>query len=235
MNISRVALIFDTIQRPETAGVYCRRALEKLVAVEHFQLHEMDRVPRQGFDLYLNIDDGLRYRLPAELRPCAFWAIDTHLTFDRCREKAPGFDVVFAAQRDGVELLRGIGVSSASWLPLACDPEIHRKHERCQAVRRCVRRQCFSGAARRTAGADPAAIPQLVRWSVLLRRDGADVFGGPHRIQSQHSQRRQHARLRGGRLRIDAADQRPGRQRPGRAVSGRRAPGDVSRAGRPAR
>ena len=36
---------------------------------------------------------------------------------------------MFAAQRDGVELLRGIGVSSASWLPLACDPDVHRKHE----------------------------------------------------------------------------------------------------------
>ena len=32
-----------------------------------------------GFDLYLNIDDGLRYQVPAELRPSACWAIDTHL------------------------------------------------------------------------------------------------------------------------------------------------------------
>ena len=129
MDIRRVALIFDSVLRPETAGVYCHRALERLVEVEHFQPHELDRVPRQGFDLYLNIDDGLRYHLPPELRPCAFWAIDTHLDFDRCREKAPRFDVVFAAQRDGVEMLRGIGVSSASWLPLACDAEIHRKHD----------------------------------------------------------------------------------------------------------
>ena len=60
--------------------------------------------PRHGFDLYLNIDDGLCYHLPDELRPSAFWAIDTHLDFDRCREKAPRFDVVFAAQRDGVDL-----------------------------------------------------------------------------------------------------------------------------------
>jgi len=129
MTIHRVALIFDSVLRPETAGVYCHRALERLVAVEHFQPHDLDRVPRQGFDLYLNIDDGLRYHLPPELRPSAFWAIDTHLDFDRCREKAPRFDVVFAPQRDGVDLLRGIGVNTASWLPLACDPEIHRKHD----------------------------------------------------------------------------------------------------------
>ncbi len=84
---------------------------------------------RTGFDLYLNIDDGLRHHLPADCRPSVFWAIDTHLDFDRCREKAPRFDLVFAAQRDGVDLLRGIGVRSASWLPLACDPGVHRKHD----------------------------------------------------------------------------------------------------------
>ncbi len=109
--------------------MYCKRALERLAEVEHFQPHDLERIPREGFDLYLNIDDGLGYHLPDECRPCAFWAIDTHLNFDRCREKAPRFDVVFAAQRDGAEMLRGIGVSSASWLPLACDPEIHRKHD----------------------------------------------------------------------------------------------------------
>jgi hypothetical protein len=31
--------------------------------------------------------------------------------------------------RDGVDLLRGIGVRSASWLPLACDSGVHRKHD----------------------------------------------------------------------------------------------------------
>ena len=95
MNIQRVALIFDSVLRPETAGVYCHRALERFVEVQHFQPHELEQVPKEGFDLYLNIDDGLRYHLPPERRPSAFWAIDTHLDFDRCREKAPRFDVPF--------------------------------------------------------------------------------------------------------------------------------------------
>jgi hypothetical protein len=129
VEIRRIALIFDSVLRLVTAGVYCQRALERFAEVEHFQPHELDRIPRQGFDLYLNIDDGLRYHVPPDCRPSAFWAIDTLLDFDRCREKAPRFDVVSAAQRDGVDLLRGIGVSSASWLPLACDPDIHRKHD----------------------------------------------------------------------------------------------------------
>src|SRR5207302_6229502 len=38
-------------------------------------------------------------------------------------------DFVFAAQRDGAERLRAEGIESATWLPLACDPAIHRRHE----------------------------------------------------------------------------------------------------------
>ncbi len=129
MAIRRVALIFDSVQRPETTGVYCHRALSRLVAVEHFQPGELDRVPRDGFDLYLNIDDGLRYHLPPDLHPSAWWAIDTHMDFAWALQKSRGFDLVFAAQRDGAEDLRRAGISSATWLPLACDPEIHGKHE----------------------------------------------------------------------------------------------------------
>jgi hypothetical protein len=60
MDIRRIAIIFDTTLRPETAGVCCRRALEGFVEAQHFQPHELDHIPRRGFDLYLNIDDGLR-------------------------------------------------------------------------------------------------------------------------------------------------------------------------------
>ena len=129
MPIRRVALIFDNKARPETTGVYVRRALDGLVEIEHYLPSEMSRIPRAGFDLYLSIDDGLEYRLAPDLRPCAWWAIDTHLNFDWCRAKAQDFDLVFAAQRDGAERLRAHGIASATWLPLACDPEIHCKHE----------------------------------------------------------------------------------------------------------
>jgi O-antigen biosynthesis protein len=126
MDLRRVALVFDHKARPETTGVYCRRALGTLVEVEHFLPSELSRIPRTGFDLYLNVDDGLKYRLPADLRPAAWWAIDTHLNFAWCLEKARPFDFVFAAQRDGAARLRAAGVASADWLPLACDPVLHR-------------------------------------------------------------------------------------------------------------
>jgi 2-polyprenyl-3-methyl-5-hydroxy-6-metoxy-1,4-benzoquinol methylase len=129
MDIRRVALIYDDTNRPETTGTYCRRALEAIIAVEHFRPSDFDRIPRTKFDLYLAIDDGLNYSIPDDLRPAAFWAIDTHLDFTRCLEKARRSDLVFAAQRDGVERLTAEGLTAVTWLPLACDPDIHRKFE----------------------------------------------------------------------------------------------------------
>ena len=129
MSIKRVAIIFDDRTRPETTGVYCRRALENLVDVEHFLPSQLPEVPRNGFDAYVNVDDGLRYRWPDELRPSVYWAIDTHLDFDWQLAKSAAFELVFAAQKDGAEKLRNAGISSAAWLPLACDPEVHRRHD----------------------------------------------------------------------------------------------------------
>ncbi|MDB5336757.1 MAG: wbbL 5, partial [Planctomycetaceae bacterium] len=128
MAIKRVAIIFDNTARPETTGFYCRRALGQLVEVEHFLPNETNRIPRD-FDLYLNVDDGLNYQLPEDLRPRAWWAIDTHVDFKRCLSKAQGADYVFAAQKNGAQQLHAAGIPAALWLPLACDPEIHGRRE----------------------------------------------------------------------------------------------------------
>ena len=121
------AVIFDNTARPETTGGYCLRALQGLVQVQHFLPTHLDQIPRSGFDLYLNIDDGLHYQLPADLHPSAWWAIDTHLDFAWCLTKAHDFDVLFAAQRDGAIQLRDEGIRT-TWLPLACDPDLHARH-----------------------------------------------------------------------------------------------------------
>jgi hypothetical protein len=60
MEIKRIALIFDTTLRPETAGVYCQRALERLADVRQFQPHELDQVRPADFDLFLNMERVLR-------------------------------------------------------------------------------------------------------------------------------------------------------------------------------
>jgi len=128
MAIRRVAVIFDDRARPETTGVYCRRALEQLVEVAHFRPDELDQVPRKGFDLYINIDDGFDYRLPSELRPSVFWAIDTHVNFDSCLRRARGFDLVFAAQRDGADRLRRAGTGPTGHAVALDHPRFMRDH-----------------------------------------------------------------------------------------------------------
>jgi O-antigen biosynthesis protein len=126
VKVSKVAIIYDDCVRPDTTGIYCRRALGEMVEVEHFLPSELSRIPREGFDLYINIDDGLRYRLPRNLRPSIWWAIDTHLDNDGWyASKGEDFDLVFCAQQQGVESLQRSGIP-AIWLPLACDPTIHR-------------------------------------------------------------------------------------------------------------
>ena len=124
----RIAVIFDHHVRPDTTGIYCRRALSMLANVTHIQPQELGDVDPREFDLYLNVDDGLRYRLPAELRPCVWWAIDTHMDFAWYAEKARDFDYVFAAQLDGSSKLKDLGLP-AIWLPLACDPAIHGQRD----------------------------------------------------------------------------------------------------------
>ncbi|MCH8303885.1 MAG: glycosyltransferase [Candidatus Marinimicrobia bacterium] len=122
----RIALLYDDIVRPDTTGVYCRNALEKICNVTHFQPTELDKVP-QGFDLYLFIDDGFRYFLPERLKPSAWWVIDTHLNYEDNLRSVGQFDYVFTAQKDGARKFRNDGILSAKWLPLACDPNQHQK------------------------------------------------------------------------------------------------------------
>jgi GT2 family glycosyltransferase/tetratricopeptide (TPR) repeat protein len=125
MVIRNVAVFYDDRVRSDTTGLYCRRALGQLVEVEHFLPTERERIPDGRFDLYLQIDGGLRHVPPDGLRPRGYRAIDTHLDFDWHREVAPNFDLVFTAQRDGAERLRAAGIRDVEWLPLACDPEMH--------------------------------------------------------------------------------------------------------------
>jgi GT2 family glycosyltransferase/tetratricopeptide (TPR) repeat protein len=123
----RVAVIFDNVVRPDTTGVYCLRALQKLTRAKHFLPSQLDEIPARTFDLFLAIDDGLDYVIPRRLRPSVLWAIDTHLDPARILRRARGMDAVFSAQQAGVDFLRSRNVNCAGWLPLACDPEIHRK------------------------------------------------------------------------------------------------------------
>jgi len=128
VEIRRVALVYDDRVRADTTGGYCLRALREICQVSHFLPDRTSEIP-SGCDLFLCIDDGLDFRFPRNLLSSAFWAIDTHLDFERARRRARDFDVVFAAQKEGAARLAQAGIPSCEWLPLACDPDIHKRLE----------------------------------------------------------------------------------------------------------
>jgi hypothetical protein len=93
----------------------------------------LDRLdPRLYPDLYLWIESVPGY-FPRNLDrvrcPKACYLIDSHLNLQWHMEWAKEFDYVFLAQREYIEMFRRGGVRSVHWLPLGCDPLIHRPSE----------------------------------------------------------------------------------------------------------
>jgi len=117
-----VGVIFDDVARPEMTGGHALRALQCLTEAMPLRPDQLTAVDPVEFRLFLRVDDGLEYPVPHRLRPLAWWAIDTHLSFERCLRQARRADFVFAAQQNGAEQLRAAGITAAQWLPLACDP-----------------------------------------------------------------------------------------------------------------
>jgi hypothetical protein len=80
-------------------------------------------------DLYLWIESVHGY-FPRHLDgircPKACYLIDSHLNLQWHLEWAKEFDHVFLAQREYVEMFHRAGMRSVHWLPLGCDPQIHR-------------------------------------------------------------------------------------------------------------
>ncbi|MBI4342356.1 MAG: glycosyltransferase [Candidatus Omnitrophica bacterium] len=118
----RIAIFFNP--SPGTIGEYFRRALAGLGhAVDHFTIAEAARCPG-GYDLHLRIDHGdYAEDIPAWLHPAAFYVVDAHLarSWVGIQRQATRYELVFCAQRRAAQQL-----ARAHWVPLGCDPEIHR-------------------------------------------------------------------------------------------------------------
>lgn len=83
-------------------------------------------------DLFLWVESGVSYPLNGfSSLPCptACWLIDTHLHLEEHLRIAKAFDFVFLAQKKYVALFQKAGFRQAQWLPLACDPDIHRNFD----------------------------------------------------------------------------------------------------------
>lgn len=80
-------------------------------------------------DLYLWVDGGRVFSFPRGAErlpiPTAAYLIDVHLGPSLRRAQAAFFDHLFVAQRDHLAEYARAG-APADWLPLACDPAVHR-------------------------------------------------------------------------------------------------------------
>ena len=112
------------------------------------------------------------------------------MDFDWCKNKSQGFDLVFAAQRDGAEQLRLAGLPTADWLPLACDPEIHTKHEVARRYEVAFVGNVFPGPRAELLEVIRRRYLRHVYRPVLFRGDGENIFVGPHLLQPEHQERR---------------------------------------------
>ena len=62
--------------------------------------------------------------------PTAYWAIDSHLKFNKHIKKVrvQDYNFLFVAHKDYVPKYREKGCKNVYWLSSACDPEIHKQH-----------------------------------------------------------------------------------------------------------
>jgi Glycosyl transferases group 1 len=81
-------------------------------------------------DLFLYIDSGHSAYLPRNIEklncPTAAYLIDVHLGSQLRQSIAPLFDYVFIAQRDYLPAYQIASSQHVEWLPLACDPAVHK-------------------------------------------------------------------------------------------------------------
>jgi len=125
----KIAIIFDRYNQG-TLGVYYQKALEKAgVGVTHFWLKDA-RAIEPSFDAYFRVDDG-DYKFDIDhnrLKPSFFYVSDVHLKkpFRAIKEAARFYSHLFCAQYDGYLKLKRVCAHKVSWLPHACDSELHR-------------------------------------------------------------------------------------------------------------
>ena len=81
-------------------------------------------------ELFLWVESGMNFT-PPDIRsldcPKACYLIDSHLNIGWHRTWARLFDFVFIAQRQYLPDFTDAGCPEVHWLPLACDPDLHRK------------------------------------------------------------------------------------------------------------
>ncbi|MDO8603483.1 MAG: glycosyltransferase [Candidatus Omnitrophota bacterium] len=125
----KIALIYNK-ENEFTTGAYIEKVIKNAgIEYAHFWTQSSCDIPKE-FDLYFRIDHGdYKYDIPADLHPSAFYAIDTHLKkpYKKIKSQAKHYDIVFCAQKDGADRLKRELKIDTKWIPLGCDPDVHKK------------------------------------------------------------------------------------------------------------
>jgi len=125
----KIALIFNR-ENESTTGVYMEKVIKAAgIECQHFWTEHADQIPRE-FDLYLRVDHGdYKFDLPEDMHPAAFYVIDAHLKkpYKKIRHQVKHYDIVFCAVKEKVAGLSHRQLIDVQYLPLGCDPEVHKK------------------------------------------------------------------------------------------------------------
>ena len=150
----KITILLAYPHNPGTTGWYLERALKKLCNVLTYDLNQTPLWKSKysfGFptgipksiqqvirftgtvpDAVLEVDGDGKYHLTGYRRlkiPAFYWAIDSHSEYKRSFQRliAKDFEHIFVAQKEYLSMFAKMG-KSVSWLPLACDPEIHHPY-----------------------------------------------------------------------------------------------------------
>lgn len=125
----KLALIYNKDSK-STTGAYIEKVIKQAgIDWTAFGIEDFSPIPK-GFDLYFRIDHGdYKYNIGEDLHPAVFYVIDTHLKkpYKKIRRQVRHYDIVFCAQKEGAYRLGKETKVDTQWLPLACDPEVHKK------------------------------------------------------------------------------------------------------------
>jgi len=119
-----VAMVYNCDIRNNGTGILALDAMRAAYDGEVVRYTRPYDFPKDKHSFYLMIDDGRDDIDELPPSPNAFWAIDTHLGYDKRLEWGKQFDVVWCAQKDGAAKMQDDGVN-AHWLPLACSASAH--------------------------------------------------------------------------------------------------------------
>lgn len=123
------ALVYDGQIRDNGTPFHTRLALAQVLGTEPEWYTEAAPIPNTH-DFYVHVDDGRDDLSVSHIpHPWGYWAIDSHLGPDIRISKARQADITWCAQKPFAAHLHSLGLN-AHWLPLACEPLMHRAIDR---------------------------------------------------------------------------------------------------------